>query len=314
MMSVLCACTSPQKTNPVLTGLIDATEIDVASKIAGRIKKCMVEEGQQVQQGSTLVTIESQEMQAKVDQVRAGIGAAKAKLKLAKHGAREEQKNAAEKALAAAQHQLDLAKKMYDRMVPLKASDSITQAQFDEVEFKYNVAKDQFAMAEAKYTMVVKGARKEEIEALEALVEQGQATLHEVESYDRETTQIAPISAEVAKIILHPGELAAPGFPIITLVDTKNLWASFALREDYLRTAKKGDVHEFEVPALGKTIKMKIFQIAALGDFATWQATSEKDSFDLKTFQVKARPVDTIEGLRPGMTVRWTLSPSEIRR
>jgi HlyD family secretion protein len=203
---------------------------------------------------------------------------------------------------------------MYDRMVPLKASDSITQAQFDEVEFKYNVAKDQFAMAEAKYTMVVKGARKEEIEALEALVEQGQATLHEVESYDRETTQIAPISAEVAKIILHPGELAAPGFPIITLVDTKNLWASFALREDYLRTVKKGDVHEFEVPALGKTIKMKIFQIAALGDFATWQATSEKDSFDLKTFQVKARPVEKIEGLRPGMTVRWALSPSEIRR
>lgn len=304
LVMFLCHCGGSGKNAP-LTGLIDATEIDVASKIPGRIKALAVQEGDAVTEGQELLTIESLEINAKVDQVNALVDAAKAKLKMAQNGAREEEKRAAARQMEAAQHQVDLTKKMYDRMASLLSQNAIPKAKYDEVEFQYNVSQEQFAMAKAKYDATMKGARDEEIEALEALVRQGEGTLAEVNSYNSETAQNAPISGEVSKIALHKGELAATGYPILTIVDLKDMWATFAVREDLLQGIKKGSRIKVEIPALGKEIEMEIFLLSPLGDFATWRATSERNNFDLKSFEVKARPVTPVEGLRPGMTARW---------
>jgi HlyD family secretion protein len=290
---------------PMITGLIDATEIDVASKVPGRIREIHVLEGSSVHEGDIIATIESDEIQAKINQVNAAIAAAEAKLQLARRGARDEEKNAVGKELDAAREQVEITKKMYDRLLPLIDQQAIPQAKFDEVEFKYHVARDQLAMAEAKYAIVNKGARDEEINALTALVQQGQGTLQEINAYNRETTQLAPISGEVSKIILRRGELAATGYPIVTLVDLHDIWATFAVREDMLKNLHPGQELSLFIPALGQNITMKIFNISAMGDFATWKATSEKNSFDLKSFEVKARPISAVAGLRPGMTVRW---------
>jgi HlyD family secretion protein len=114
------------------------------------------------------------------------------------------------------------------------------------------------------------------------------------------------VDGEIARIVLHEGELAATGYPILTIVTIDAPWASFAVREDLLKELKVGTRVTAEVPALGRTVEFEVYSIAAMGDFATWKATNAKDSFDLKTFEVKARPTAKIEGLRPGMTVRWT--------
>jgi HlyD family secretion protein len=154
--------------------------------------------------------------------------------------------------------------------------------------------------------LVEKGARFEEIQALQALVQQAQAARAEVESYRRETALRAPLSGEVAKQVLHPGELAATGYPVITLVDRADSWATFPVREDLLRAVKVGTRLQVEVPALGRRVSMEVFHLAAMGDYAVWKATTEKKGFDLKSFEVKARPVEPLPDLRPGMTVRWT--------
>lgn len=307
VLGALGACGEATEARTVVTGLIDATEIDVASKIPGRIKDLAVREGDTVEAGQTLVTLESEEIQAKIEQVTAAIEAAQAKLKLARNGARNEEKAQARRALDAARHQVEIAKKMFDRMNDLVAKGSISRAVFDDAEFKFNVSKDQLAIAEARWEMVRNGAREEEIEALEALVRQGEGTLSEVRSYGKEQVQTAPLAAEVSKIILHPGELAATGYPIVTLVDLKDLWATFAVREDLLKQVRPGTRIQGEVPALGRTVAFEVFRLAPMGDFATWKATSEKNRFDLKSFEVKARPVEPVEGLRPGMTVRWAV-------
>jgi len=301
-----CGLAPPAEEPRPLTGLVDATEIDVASKVPGRVKAVHVREGDAVTAGQPLVEIESDEIQAKLAQVQATIAASEAKLKLAHRGARTEERDAVKRQLDSARHQVAITKKMYDRMAALSKADSIPQATYDEAEFKYNVALDQLAMAESKFTLVTKGARSEELEALEALVKQAQSALAEVEAYDKETVQKAPLAAQVSKVALHPGELASTGFPIVTLVDLQDVWATFAVREDLLRDLKQDAVLQVEIPALGKTVSMKVFSIAAMGDFATWRATGEKDSFDLKSFEVKARPTERVEGLRPGMTARWT--------
>ncbi len=305
LLALAAGCGGRPTATPV-TGLVDATEIDVASKIPGRVKELAVREGDRVEAGQALVTIESQEVAAKIDQVRAAVNAARAKLALARHGARAEEKDQARKALETAQAQLAMAEKAHARAAALVKTETITQAAFDDADFKYKAAQDQVAVAQARYDVVIQGARAEELDALEALVKQGEGSLSEVESYGRETSQVAPIGGEVAKILVHRGELAATGYPILTLVDRSDAWAAFPVREDLLAGVKVGAVLQVEVPALRKTVPMKVYAIAPMGDFATWRATGDKASFDLRTFEVRARPVAPEADLRPGMTARFT--------
>jgi HlyD family secretion protein len=154
--------------------------------------------------------------------------------------------------------------------------------------------------------LVQRGARPEELDALGAQLTQTQGLVAEVTSYEKEMVQRAPLSAVVSKIILHKGELAATGNPILTLVDLDSAWVTFPVREDLLKTIKQGTALQVEIPALGVTVPMEVFNISALGDFATWRATSDKGGFDLKSFEVKARSKSKVEGLRPGMTARFT--------
>ncbi|HET6439838.1 MAG TPA: efflux RND transporter periplasmic adaptor subunit [Anaeromyxobacter sp.] len=304
LSSLALAACGPRPPAPV-TGLIDATEIDVASKIPGRIKVLAVREGDRVEAGRELANIESQEVAAKIEQVRAAVSAARAKLTLARNGARAEEKEQARHALDTAQAQVAVAQKAYDRASALLKTETITQATFDDAEFKYKAAQDQVAATKARYDLVVKGARAEEIEALQALVRQGEGSLAEVESYGRETVQVAPIGGEVAKVLVHRGELAATGFPILTLVDRSDSWAAFPIREDLLPEVKVGATLQVEVPALRRKLPMRVFSVSPMGDFATWRSTSEKGSFDLRTFEVRARPENPDPDLRPGMTARF---------
>jgi HlyD family secretion protein len=303
MVALLSAC-APAAPRAV-TGLVDATEIDVASKIPGRIQALAVREGDAVTEGQLLLTIESQEVLSKIDQVSAAVEAARARLKLAQRGARAEEKDQARRALDTARIQADLARKGWDRASALVATGTITQVAFDEADVKWKAAQDQLAIAQARFNLVQKGARAEELEALDALVRQGEGSLAEVKTYGRELSQASPITGEVAKILVHRGELAATGFPILTLVDRRDAWVAFPVREDLLAGLAVGTTVQVEVPAVRRTVPMTVFQVAPLGDFATWRATGEKGRFDLRTFEVKARPARPDLELRPGMTARF---------
>lgn len=288
-----------------ITGLINATEIDIASKVPGRVTAVHVQEGQHVEAGDLLVELKIDELDAKLLQATSSIDAAKAQLALAEKGARPQEKKALANQVDSARAQVDVTKKMLDRMQKLLEEKAVPQAKYDEVEFKYQVSLNQLEMAEAKLDAVNKGARTEEIRALEALVAKGESVAAEIEIYKKERQQYAPVAGEVSKIIVHEGELANTGYPIVTIVKMDDVWASFAIREDRIKDLRIGDKVEIEVPALDKTIPMTVANISAMGDFATWRATSDRDRFDLKSFEVKLRPIDPVDGLRPGMTARW---------
>jgi len=308
---LLTACGEKEPQGHWLTGLIDADEVDVASKVPGRILELRVREGDRVKRGQGVVTLELLEIEARLEQVRAAIDAARAKLGMAQKGARFEERVQAKKALAAAHDSVEVNKKMLTRASTLLEQKAISQAKFDEIEFRHTMASEQFSIAQARYNMVMNGARDEEIQALEALVKQGEGTLQEVNVYEQEGEQKSPLDGEVSKVILHQGELAGTGAPILTVVDIDNCYATFAVREDLLLHVGKGSRIEAEIPALKKNATFEVFALAVMGDFATWRATSEKDQFDMRSFEVKARPVTPIEGLRPGMTVRWRVPESK---
>jgi HlyD family secretion protein len=119
-----------------------------------------------------------------------------------------------------------------------------------------------------------------------------------------ETRIIAPADGEVTSVLIDAGEIAPAGFPVITLADLSDLWIVFQVREDRLVDLGMGTEIMATVPALGdREIRLRVDYLAALGAFATWRATSASRGFDLKTFELRARPLETVPGLRPGMTV-----------
>lgn len=291
-----------------ITGVVETTEIDVASKIPGRIDSVFVSEGDKVVKGQILATLESKEINAKVEQARGAMMAAQARMIMTKNGARPEEKEAVEKQYLAAKHQFELADKTFGRIQQVFKDSVISVQEKDQVEFQFKAAKEQLEAAYAKYKMVIKGARYEDIDAAEGIFHQAMNALNEALAYQSETKLISPINGEVFKRVSDPGEIIGSGYPIFTLIDPNDVWVVIQLREDKMTKFKKDMVVNGIIPALGNAeYKFKITYIAAMADFATWKATNQKGDFDLKTFELHLRPIKPIDGLRAGMTVRFEL-------
>ncbi len=125
-----------------------------------------------------------------------------------------------------------------------------------------------------------------------------------MEAYAADTQIESWHDGEVTQILLHEGELAPQGFPVVSVVDIKDAWAVFHVREDKLKNYNQGAEFEAKIPALGEMkYSFKVSHVAVMGDFATWRTTDPAQGFDMRTFEVEARPTQPIDGLRVGMSV-----------
>jgi HlyD family secretion protein len=289
---------------PPLQGQIDARYIDVSPKILGRVAKLHVREGDEVLPGAPLVLLDSPEVEAKVSQARSALAAATARQQLVDDGTRGEEIRTAQAAWQRALGDAKLAETTFKRVNALYEQGLISQQRNDEVETQYRSARDAAAAVRAQYELAMNGFRAEERKAAAAVTRGAGAAVDEIDALAADISLKAPISAEVDKVVLHEGELAPPGFPILTLVNLSDVWAVFNLREDELARVKIGTQMTGKVPALGgKAIRFSVYYISPKGEYATWRATRQSSGYDIKTFEVRARPIDRVDGLRPGMSV-----------
>lgn len=297
----------------VITGLIEAEEIDVATKIPGRISELYINEGSLVSKGTLIAKLESKEIDAKKGQAESAVRAAKAKLALAKKGARQEEINAYEQVYIQAESQFEFAEKSWTRIKNLY-NEGIVSAQIkDETEFKYNAAKAQMTAAKAKYTIAQNGARPEEIEAATALVAQAENVYNEVLAAEEELSIKSPVDGELVSKIASPGEVIAAGYPLFSIKENNSEYAIIHVREDLLKNLPVGTELSGNITALGlKNVLFKVYFIAPMADFASWRPTNQKGEYDLKSFEVKLKPVQTLKNLRPGMTVNFNLTSSDL--
>ena len=151
--------------------------------------------------------------------------------------------------------------------------------------------------------MAVNGTRQEERRAASATVGQARGAVQEVTSYIRETVQTAQMDGEVTDVYPKIGELVGTGSPIMSIAVMDDMWGTFNVREDQLNDMKVGAEFTAFVPAFNKDIKMKVYYLKDQGSYAVWKATKANGQYDLKTFEVKARPVEKLDGLRPGMSL-----------
>ncbi|HZK68544.1 MAG TPA: efflux RND transporter periplasmic adaptor subunit [Paludibacter sp.] len=287
----------------IIQGEADASEVRISGKITGRINKFNVEEGSKVNMGDTLVIIDSPELSAKLEQANAAENAAQAQNKKAIKGARKEQIMGAFEMWQKAQVGVDISKKSYDRVQRLFDKGVVTAQKRDEAEAQYKAAVATANAAKSQYDMAKNGAESEDKEAALALVDRAKGAVNEVKSYFKEITLTSPINGEVTDVYPKRGELVGAGAPIMSIVDLNDIWFTFNVREDLLGELKMGKTFKVKVPALNNQIvEVKVTYIKALASYATWKATKTTGQFDVKTFEVRARPTAKVENLRPGMT------------
>lgn len=288
----------------IIQGQAEVDEYRVSSKVPGRILEFRVKEGQTVQAGDTLAILEAPEIAAKMEQARAAEAAAQAQSDKAIKGARQEQIQAAYEMWQKAQAGVEIAEKSYKRVKNLFEQGVMPAQKLDEVTAQRNAAIATEKAAKAQYTMAKNGAEREDKMAAAALVERAKGAVAEVQSYIKETFLIAQSAGEVSEIFPKVGELVGTGAPIMNIAILKDMWVTFNVREDLLKNLTMGTEFEAFVPALdNKTITLKVDYMKDLGTYAAWKATKTTGQFDLKTFEVRARPLERIEGLRPGMSV-----------
>ena len=288
----------------IIQGQAEATQVRVSGKLPGRVVEFMVEEGQHVLAGDTLVHIHSSLVEAKLSQAEAMETVAKAQNKKVDSGTLVELLNSAYDMWQQSQAGLTIAKKTYERMQSLYKKGVVSEQKRDEAEAAYKAMVATESAAKSQYEMAKAGAQAEDKAAAAAMVAAAQGSVAEVESILSDSYLTAPTDGEISDIFPNVGELVSLGAPIMNVLKLDDMWVSFNVREDLLENLTMGAEVQAIIPALeNKEVTLKVFYIRDMGSYAVWRATKVTGQYDAKTFQVKARPVEPVDNLRPGMSV-----------
>ena len=287
----------------LVQGEADATRLDIAARVVGRVKEIPVERGQNVPEGAVLVRIDNPETLAKHEQMRAADAVAEAQLANVLAGTRVETIAARKAELERAQAALVLAQKTFDRTHTLTEQGNSPQARLDQMTDSLHESERAVDEAKSGYDQAVNGYTKEERAISRANVEKAKADIQSVQSTIDQLVVYAPLASQVYQRNVEPGEYVSPGVPLITLIDLADVWIHFDLREDLVKSLKVGDRFDVRIPALGdRRVPVEVRLIATKGEYASWRATRASGDFDLRTFSIRAYPVQPVPELRPGMS------------
>jgi HlyD family secretion protein len=292
----------------IVQGEADSTRIDMAARVDGRVGEIPVVRGEDVAAGTPLVRIENPELLAKLQEARASKGVAEAELARVNAGTRQEIVAVRKAEIDRADAALTLARQTYERTKQLAVDKFASQAKLDEAVAELQLAQRGYDQAKLSYAEAVAGFTREEHEMAEAKVKKAEAAVATLQALVDQLVVTAPTASQVYQLDIEAGEVVAPGIPLLALVDLGDVWLRFDLREDLVRGLKVGDRFDARIPALGdRPITAEVKLIAAKGEYAGWRATRATGDFDLRTFQIRAYPVEKIPGLRPGMSayVDW---------
>lgn len=293
---------------PPLQGEMEARVISIASRVPARIAKVYVKEGENVRKGQPIVELALPVLEAKLAQLQAQESAAEARQSMVDAGPRKEQivmaKSQWEKAMAEA----ELAKKTWERLDALFHQGLISSERHDQARAQLVAGEQTVRAAKEEYDLVLAGARIQEKEVAAEQTEEARAGIREVEALTENHILMSPRDGQVDKILLVEGEILVPGFPAATVIDLREQWVSFNLLEKYLPGMQIGRELSAKIPAINRNdVKFEVYYISPRANYATWRSTREDSGYDMKTFEIRARPRETVPDLRPGMSVlvKW---------
>ncbi|WP_297060296.1 HlyD family secretion protein [uncultured Duncaniella sp.] len=288
----------------IIEGQADATSVRISGKLPGRVMDIYVSEGDMVHAGDTLVHIHSSLAEAKLMQAEGMETVARTQDRKVDAGTRIQIINSARGLVEQAEAAVTITKKTYDRLQNLYSEGVISEQKRDEAKAAYDAAVAGRDAAKSQLELAIAGAQKEDKESAAAMVNVAKGGVAEVQSMLEDQYLVAPCDGQIDQIYPEVSELVMLGAPIMSLLKTSDKWMTFNVREDLLKDMPLGGEIEVMIPALDKKkVKAKIYYSRDLGSYATWQATKATGQWDSKTFEIKARPLEDLPELRPGMTV-----------
>lgn len=288
----------------IIEGQVEGTTVRISGKMPGRVMEFFVEEGDTVHAGDTLVHIHSSIVDAQLTQAEAMKEVAQAQNRKVDAGTRKQIVKAAYDLVQQAAAAVTITEKTYNRMENLYNQGVISEQKRDEAKAAYDAAVAAKGAAESQYSLAKAGAQKEDKESTAAMVSAAGGNVAQVEAVLEDSYLTAPFDGTIDQVYPEEGELVMMGAPIMSLLRTDKRWITFNVREELLNDLPMGKKITVMVPALGeKEIEAEIYYIRDMGSYATWHSTKAAGSWDSRTFEIKARPTEHVDGLRPGMSI-----------
>lgn len=317
VLMTLLICTGCGRTadaDKATWGRADAKEIDVNSKIAGRVVALYVKEGDTVKEGQVIARIDKRSLEAQKAEAEASIRALRAQQAQAsvttnmESGTTSSAVSQAQATADKARADLALSQADHDRYAELLAQGAVSRQTFDQYDTKYQTAQATYAQAQAAVNQAQAGtlqtdASRANEQALAMKLEQAEATLQNIEVSLDETEIRAPFDGVITEKYIEEGSMISNGTPLVAVQDPTDNWVDIKVPETELSKYAVGQ----QVKLIGRDDKTEvtgtITDISKKAEFATQRATSERgDETDIVSFNVKVQ-VDS-DVLRPGMRFR----------
>lgn len=292
----------------VLQGQIQVQQTPIAAKVAGRIAHIHVKEGDDIHVGTPLIDMDSPEINAKIEEAQAAKAMAQSQLDKANNGARPEEIQMAYHQYQAAKVAAELAKTTHQRIDRLTNEGLMSEQKRDEARTNHIASDNKAQAAKAQYELAKMGAREEDRTAAKAQLKQVEGKLKEALIAKKEANLKSPIAGRVDKIIAKAGQVVGQGVPLVSVIDPTDQSLALNVTEDHLQHFAIGKSFTATIPALsvnGQTHEQMfiVYASSVLSDFATWRPTNSQDGYDMRTFEVLARPQYPNTQLRQGMSV-----------
>lgn len=322
---IAAACsTEPPSDRLRVSGHVEATETRLAPEVGGRILTLTVKEGDRVQAGQPVLTLDTRDVHLAIDRVKAEQASAEAQLRLVQAGARVEdirqaqaQVETARADVSAAKSELQAAEQDLERFDTLLKNNSGSRKQRDDAATRRDVSRDRVTSSESRVRTADEvlaklraGARREEVDAARARVATVTAQLAPLEKTIADATLQSPVAGLVTEKLVEVGEIIAPRAPVVVLVDLDHAWADVFVPEPAIPRITIGQTATVFTDAGGSGIAGTITYISPKAEFTPRNVQTAEERSKL-VYRVRIS-VDNKDGvLKQGMPVEAeiTLSP-----
>ena len=295
MATIASSCSSKKNTEAEqLQGRVKFETISIAPKLAGRILKIYVAEGDLVKKGDTLAVLDIPEISAKLQQADGALIAAQGQLDLAINGATAEQVQQIESQLKGAEEQLVFAEKSFVRVNNMYQDSLIPAQQFDETRMKMEGAKTQVNVLNARKAEVLNGARSENKKSAKGQVQKAVGAKNETLIALNEKYLLAPADMSIETIALKEGELALPGYAMFSGIKKETVYFRFTINEFKVNAYKTGQRVIVNVPNTDLKIAAKIVAVKQLARYADNTSTSPNTELGQTTYELKVIADDAV--------------------
>jgi HlyD family secretion protein len=284
------------------SGMVEATEARLGFTTAGRIEKVYVREGDLVEAGDTLASLDSSETQARLRRAKARVETAKARLRETEEGARPEEIEQASAVNRAAEERLDDARRDYKRAQHLFDNGAISREALDKAGTALDIAASEYHRANEALLQLERGRRREVVEAQRAMLAEAEADLSTFQVLLSNMVIRAPFDGIISVRHHEPGETVTAGSPVLTLQDRNDRWVRIYVPEQRIGAVHISDSATITTDAFPeKRYPGKVVFISSEAEFTPKTVQTPEERIRL-VYAVKVRVSgDDSYDLKPGM-------------